>query len=116
MIRENSPLAALSNGTRGHGGGFVASIANFFKREIDQDLVVRGDAWLKESGLQRQLEFEGYQLRWAPMNRVALNIADGWQHALVPHYRWWKRRVRRRFGTQDQYLLKRVRSFRAMGA
>jgi len=94
----------------------VDRLANFFKRELDEDLVVRGDAWLKESGTQQQLEFEGYQLRWAPANRLTVNIADGWQYVLVSRYLLWKRRVRRRHGPQNQYLLKRVRSFRAMGA
>ena len=93
-------------------------MANFFKRELDADadLVVRGDSWLKESGVQQQLEFEGYQLRWVPSKRLDVNVADGWQFVLVSHYLWWKRRVRRRYGPQNQYLLKRTRSFRAMGA
>jgi hypothetical protein len=72
--------------------GAVGRLANFFKRELDDDLVVRGDAWLKESGAQQQLEFEGFQLRWVPSNRLTVNVADGWQHVLVSHYLWWKRR------------------------
>ncbi|MGH9321655.1 MAG: hypothetical protein ACRD3V_17425, partial [Vicinamibacteria bacterium] len=90
----------------------LTSFTNFLKRELDTDVVVRGDDWLKESGVQQQLEFEGYQLRWVNTNRLDVNLADGWRYVTVPHYLWWMKRVRRRYGAQNQYLLKRVKSFR----
>ena len=92
--------------------GPVAQIRNFFTRELDDDVVVRGDKWLKESGMQQQLEFEGYQLRWVSSSRVDVNLADGWRYVTVRHYFWWMKRVRRRHGPQNQYLLKRIKSFR----
>lgn len=91
-------------------------LGDLFKRELDRDLVVVGDGWLKDSGVQRQLEFEGFQLRWVGTNKLDVNLADGWEYVTVSHYLWWYRRVRRRQGSQTQYLLKRVRSFRGLGA
>jgi hypothetical protein len=93
--------------------GFLASFGHLFKRTLDADVIVIGDEWLKESGVQRQLEFEGYQLRWVPTNRLDLNIGDGWEYVTVPHYLWWMRRVRRRHGAQHQYLLKKGKSYRS---
>lgn len=92
--------------------GFVASFSHFFKRTLDEDMIVRGDAWLKESGVQRQLEFEGFQLRWVAASKLDSNFGDGWEYVTVPHYLWWMRRVRRRYGTQNQYLLKKAKSSR----
>jgi hypothetical protein len=89
------------------------SFSRFFKRMLDEDMIVLGDGWLKQSGVQRQLEFEGYQLRWVPTNRLDLNSGDGWQYVTVPHYLWWMRRVRRRHGAQHQYLMKKGKSFRS---
>lgn len=89
------------------------SFSHFFKRTLDADMIVLGDDWLKESGVQQQLEFEGYQLRWVPANRLDLNFGDGWQHVTVRHYLWWMRRVRRRHGAQHQYLMKKGKSFRS---
>jgi hypothetical protein len=93
--------------------GFLASFSHFFKRTLDADMIVLGDDWLKDSGVQRQLEFEGFQLRWVATNRLDLNFGDGWQYVTVPRYLWWKRRVRRRHGAQHQYLLKKGKSFRS---
>ncbi len=93
--------------------GFLASFGHLFKRTLDADMIVLGDDWLKESGVQQQLEFEGFQLRWVPTNRLDLNFGDGWQYVTVPHYLWWMRRVRRRFGAQQQYLLKKGKSSRS---
>jgi hypothetical protein len=97
---------------RSREDGPVALFANFFKRELDTDVVVRGDDWPKKSGIQQQLEFEGYQLRWVSTNRLDVNFADGWGYVTVPHYLWWTKRVRRHHGPQNQYLLKRVKSLR----
>lgn len=90
-----------------------ASLADFFKRKLDDDLMVYRDSWLKESGVQRQLEFEGFQLRWVTTDKVDANLADGWQYVTVPHYLWWHRHVRRRQGPRYQYLLKRMKSSRS---
>ena len=92
--------------------GLIGMLAHLFKRELDTDMVVRGEDWLRTSGVQQQLEFEGYQLRWVNRDRVDLNFADGWAYATVSHYVWWTKRIRRRQPTQDQYLLKRVKSLR----
>ena len=93
--------------------GLFASFGQFFKRTLDADLIVLGDDWLKESGVQRQLEFEGFQLRWVATNKLDVNFGDGWQYVTVPRYLWWMRRVRRRHGAQHQYLLKKGKSFRS---
>lgn len=73
---------------------------------------MRDEGWLRSSGIQQQLEFEGYQLRWVSTNKVKENLAEGWRHVTVKHRMWWLRHVRRRHGGQNQYLLKRTRSFR----
>lgn len=104
---------SLPRQTRSSDGGPLGSFGNFFKRTLDVDMIVLGDAWLRESGVQQQLEFEGYQLRWVGTNKLDLNLGDGWQYVTVSHYLWWLRRVRRRQGPQIQYLLKRVRSLRS---
>jgi hypothetical protein len=93
--------------------GFVASFGYFFKRTLDEDLIVRGDAWLRESGVQQQLEHQGFQLRWVASNKLISNFGEGWLYVTVPHHLWWKRRVRRRYGAQNQYLLKKTKSFRS---
>ena len=90
-----------------------SSFGNLFKRKLDGDMIVVGDQWLKESGVQQQLEFEGYQLRWVTIDKLDLNVAEGWQYVTVSHYLWWHRRVRRRYGPRNQYLLKRAKSFRS---
>lgn len=64
-----SRVPALPHFESSREGGPVDRLA-FFKRELDDDLVVRGDAWVKESGAQQQLEFDGYRLRWVPANRL----------------------------------------------
>jgi hypothetical protein len=105
------------NRPRPAGGGELGLFALFrflFQRTLDADMIVRSDDWLKESGVQQQLEFEGYQLRWAPANRLGVNFGDGWQHVTVRHYFWWMRRVRRLHGAQQQYLLKKVKTFRSL--
>ncbi len=89
------------------------SIAGLFKRKLDADLIVIGDDWLSESGVQQQLEFEGFQLRWVTDNKLDTNLADGWHYVTVSRYFWWHRRVRRRHGPRSQYLLKRARSLRS---
>jgi hypothetical protein len=106
--RIENPLGAVEPPMETNG----SALGNLFKRKLDNDLIVRGDDWLRESGLQQQLEFEGYQLRWVTTNKLDVNLTDGWQYVTVPHYLWWFRRVRRRQGPRNQYLLKRVRSFR----
>jgi hypothetical protein len=93
--------------------GRFGFFGNFFKRTLDVDMVVLDDRWLRESGVQQKLEFEGYQLRWVGTHKLDLNMEDGWQFVTVPRYLWWLRRVRRRHGPQVQYLLKRGRSFRS---
>ncbi|MGH9460588.1 MAG: hypothetical protein ACRD1X_05195 [Vicinamibacteria bacterium] len=98
--------------TRSREDGPTGMLAHFFKRELGTDVVVRGEEWLKKSGVQQQLEFEGYQLRWVNRDRLDVNFADGWNYVTVPHYLWWTKRVRRRHGPQDQYLLRRVKSLR----
>ena len=91
------------------------SLTSLFVRKLEGDVVVMNDDWLKQSGLQQQLEFEGYQLRWVTSERMDLNLADGWQFATVPYLFWWHRRVRRRQGPSNQFLLKRIKSFRSRG-
>lgn len=93
-----------------------SSLSDLFKRKLDDDMIVSGDTWLSESGIQQQLEFEGYQLRWVAENRLDVNVAEGWQYVTVSRFLWWYRRVRRRHEGRVQYLLKRVRSFRSLGA
>ncbi|HEY7819855.1 MAG TPA: hypothetical protein VIG29_16660 [Vicinamibacteria bacterium] len=93
--------------------GFLAPFRHFFKRMLDEDKIVQGDYWLKKSGVQQQLEFEGFQLRWVEANRLDLSVGDGWNHVTVPHYLWWIRRVRRRHSGQHQYLMKKEKSFRS---
>jgi hypothetical protein len=91
----------------------LGSFGRVFKRLLDEDLIVVGDSWLKESGVQQQLEFEGYQLRWVQTNRLSANSGDGWLYVTVPYYLYWMRRVRRRHGAQHQYLMKKGKSFRS---
>ena len=86
---------------------------DLFTRTLDRDIIVRGDDWLAESGIQHQLEHEGFQLRWVTTSKLEANLADGWDYVTVSHYLWWRRRVRRRQGPRNQYLLKRQRSFRS---
>ena len=93
-----------------------SSLGNPFKRKLDDDMIVVGDGWLSESGVQQQLEFEGYQLRWVTTNRLDVNVAEGWQYVTVSRFLWWYRRVRRRHEGRIQYLLKRARSFRTLDA
>jgi len=82
-------------------------------RSLDEDVLAQGEDWLKNNGLQRQLEFEGYQLRWANADRLDLNFKDGWEPVRVSHFLWWQRRVRRAHAGEHQYLLKRTRSSRS---
>lgn len=112
MNHAQSPRSLNRPPARTSELGFFASFSHFFKRMLDEDMIVHGDAWLKESGVQQQLEFEGYQLRWVAANRLDLNFGDGWDHVTSPHYLWWMRRVRRRHGAQHQYLMKKAKSFR----
>jgi hypothetical protein len=93
--------------------GLFGPFSRYFRRLLDDDMIVLGDAWLKESGVQRQLEFEGYQLRWVQTSRLDLNSGDGWEYVTVPHHLWWMRRVRRRHGALHQYLMKKGKSFRS---
>lgn len=90
-----------------------ASFGNLFRRKLDADMIVFGDSWLSESGVQQQLEFEGYQLRWVTTNKLGDNLDDGWQYVTISRYLWWQRRVRRRHGPRVQYLMKRAKSFRS---
>lgn len=92
--------------------GPIGMLTRLFRRELDTDVVVHGDDWLKKSGVQQQLEFEGYQLRWVNRDRLDVNFADGWSYATISHYVWWTKRIRRRHGPDDQYLLRRVKSLR----
>ena len=103
---------ANSTSTMGPARSDRSSLGNLFKRKLDRDLIIFGDGGLRDSGIQQQLEFEGFQLRWVTTDRVDENLADGWQYVTVSRYLWWHRRVRRRHGQRNQYLLKRVRSFR----
>lgn len=89
---------------------------NLFKRTLDNDMIVFDDVWLGQSGVQQQLEHEGYQLRWVSTNKLELNLADGWEYVTVAHYIYWRRRVRRRSEGRIQYLIKRGRSFRDRGS
>jgi len=90
-------------------GGWLAKLTT---RQLDTDIVVLDDEWLRDSGVQHQLEFDGFQLRWTSTTRVFSNLQDGWLYVTVPYYFWWRRRVRRRHGKETQYLLKRVKSSR----
>lgn len=89
---------------------------NFFQRTLENDMLVFDDGWLSQSGVQQQLEHEGYQLRWVTTNRLDVNLADGWEYVTVAHYVYWRRRVRRRSEARVQYLVKRGRSFRDRGS
>lgn len=88
-------------------------MGSLFKRTLKEDLIVLDNEWLQKSGVQRQLEFEGFQLRWVTTEKLDANLADGWQYVTVSYYLWWLRRVRRRLGRRNQYLLKRGKSFRS---
>ena len=112
---KNAQSSRFPNASRQSGSedsGPMALLSSLFKRELDTDVVVRGDHWLKESGVRQQLEFEGYQLRWVNTGRLDVNLKDGWKYVTVSHYLWWTKRVRRRHGDQNQYLLKRMKSLR----
>jgi hypothetical protein len=111
--RSQSPRSLNRAPARAAEIGFLDSFSRFFKRLLDEDMVVLGDSWLKDSGVQQQLEFEGYQLRWVQMNRLDLSVGDGWEHVTTRHHLWWMRRVRRRYGAQHQYLMKKGKSFRS---
>ena len=87
-------------------------LGNLFKRTLDHDMIVFDDVWLSQSGVQQQLEHEGYRLRWVTTNKLEVNLADGWEYVTVAHYIYWRRRVRRRSDARIQYLIKRGRSFR----
>ncbi len=113
MNHAQSPRSLIRPPIRSGELGFLASFSRFFTRLLDEDMIVHGDSWLKESGVQQQLEFEGYQLRWVQANRVDLSLGDGWGHVTAPRYLWWMRRIRRRHGAQHQYLMKKGKSFRS---
>jgi len=101
--RQNAPVPGVP---------FMSLLGALLHRSLNEDVLAQGDDWLKNNGLQRQLEFEGYQLRWTNADRLDLNLKDGWELVRVSHCLWWQRRVRRGHAGENQYLLKRTRSSR----
>ena len=95
----------------GNGGvGIVHLINKIFTRLLDQDLVAYDKNWLVQNNLQRQLEGEGYRLRWVSLPHVRERLREGWEYVTVPYHFWWRKRVRRPNRPQSQYLFKRAKN------
>ena len=96
------------NGKNG-SPGFGSLFNKIFVRTLDEDLVAHDKNWLLQSGLHRQLEMEGYRLRWVDRHGANENLHNGWEYVTVSHLLWWRRRVRRPNRPQSQYLMKRLK-------
>lgn len=114
MIKPNNVQG--SNGHRRErpstkGSPGIGSLFNkIFVRTLDEDLVAYNKDWLANSGLHRQLNMEGYRLRWVDRNGANQNLHKGWEYVTVSHLVWWRRRVRRPNRPENQYLMKRLKT------
>ena len=107
----------MSNGSperngngNGHSPGFGSLFSKVFVRTLDEDLVTYNKNWIVRSGVARQLDMEGYRLRWVDRQGANEVIRNGWEHVTVSHLLWWRRRVRRASRPQSQYLMKRSKA------
>ena len=90
--------------------GFGNLFSKIFVRTLDEDLIAHGKNWLLQSGLHRQLEMEGYRLRWVDRQGTSMNLRNGWEYVTVSYLLWWRRRVRRPNRPENQYLMKRLKT------
>jgi hypothetical protein len=90
--------------------GFASLFSKIFIRTLEEDLVAYDKNWLLHSGLHRQLEMEGYRLRWVDRHGAHENLRNGWEFVTVSHLLWWRRRVRRPNRPQSKYLMKRLKT------
>ena len=93
--------------SNGGSPGFGSLFSKIFVRTLDDDLVAYNKNWLVSSGLGRQLDVEGYRLRWVDRQGVYESLRKGWDYVTVSHLLWWRRRVRR---PRSQYLMKRLKA------
>jgi hypothetical protein len=93
----------------GNGGspGLGSLVSKIFFRTLDEDLVAHNENWLVRSGLGRELQGEGYRLRWVDRQGVIEKMRNGWEYVTVSHLLWWRRRIRRDNESRNQYLMKR---------
>jgi hypothetical protein len=100
------------SGRNGGSPGLGSLFSKIFFRTLDEDLVTHSKDWLVQSGVGRQLEVEGYRLRWVDRLSARKNLRDGWEFVTVSHLLWWRRRVRRTSQPGGQYLMKRLKALK----
>lgn len=103
----------MPNGSpKSNGGspGFGSLFSKIFFRTLDEDLIADNKNWLLHSGLGRQLEVDGYRLRWVDRHGARKNLRNGWEFVTVSHLLWWRRRIRRANESRSQYLMKRLKA------
>ena len=115
FVEKVKRLQGSSRGTaesiRPSGRPHMATLLRkLIDRTLDEDLVVYNGDWMIRTRVCRQLEMEGYRLRWVSHEKTAVSLLDGWEYVLVPHLLWWRRRVRRPHRPRSQYLLKRLKT------
>ena len=89
---------------------FIDLLGKVFTRTLDSDLVARDEKWLIHTRLYRQLDMDGYRLRWMNRQRARESTRDGWEYVTVPYRVWWRQRVRRLCRPESMYLMKRLRA------
>jgi hypothetical protein len=99
-----------SHGNNGSTPGLRSLLNKILVRTLDEDLVAQSKDWLANSGLHRQLDREGYRLRWVDRQGVIEKLHNGWEYVTISHLIWWRRRIRRPTRPQIQYLMKRSRA------
>lgn len=99
-----------SPGKNGSSPGLRSLFSKIFARTLDEDLVTYNKNWLVHSGLHRQLDMEGYRLRWVDRQGANENLRTGWEYVTVSHLIWWRRRIRRANRPRSQYLMKRLKA------
>ena len=102
----------MPNGSPERNGGSPRLGSLFSKiiiRTLDEDLVAHNKNWLVHSGLGRQLDVEGYRLRWVDRLGANENLRNGWEFVTVSHLLWWRRRIRAN-RPRSQYLMKRLKA------
>ena len=67
--------------SNGGSPGFGSLFSKIFVRTLDEDLVANNKNWLVHSGLGRQLDVEGYRLRWVDRQGANENLRNGWEYA-----------------------------------
>ena len=103
-------MPSESNNSNGSSPAFGSLFDKIFVRRLDEDLVAHNKNWLVHSGLGRQLDMEGYRLRWVDRQKANEVIRNGWEYVTVSYLLWWRRRVRRANRPQSQYLVKRLKA------